>query len=72
MVFNFVTRRDAHICVANSGVADWEWSGSASAEGFADYLWEHYDRIDTESEDFDAALRGYLIQVGEDPRDYDL
>ena len=72
MHFTFTTRRDAHTAVHNSGVADWEWGGNASAEGFADWLWRNRDGIDTGSDEFDAALREYLVSVGENPDDYSL
>ena len=70
MITEFVTRADARTFVHNSGVADWEWDGSASADGFADWLWNNRDAID--HEDYDAELAEYLRSVGENPDFYGL
>jgi hypothetical protein len=70
----FTTRTDAHTLVSNSGVANWEWGDVASADGFADWLWEN-DRdsdpdspVNDEGENWmNDCLRAYLLSVGEDP-----
>lgn len=64
----FTTIDDAHGFVQNSGVLDWRWAGKASADGFAGYLWRHYNQIDADA--YDAELRAYLESVGENPSDY--
>jgi hypothetical protein len=64
------SRIDAQTFVYNSGVAEWEWGGNASAEGFA--LWLRANRDSVDRDDYDNELREYLISVGEDPADYSL
>ncbi len=68
MQIKFTSRRDAHTFVQNSGVENWEWSGNASAEGFADWLYANRDSADTA--DCQAELSEYLDSVGENPGDY--
>lgn len=70
MQIKFTTRQDAVTFVQNAGVTDWEWSGSASAEGFTDWLYTHRDAADTD--DCTAELREYLASAGSDPADYGL
>lgn len=61
---------DAKTFVDNSGVTDWEWTGSASADGFA--KWLRANRVEVNDENYDAELREYLVSVGEKPADYSL
>lgn len=68
MNLNSIT--DARTFVSNSGVADWEWGGSASADGFAVWLRANRDTVD--AADYDDELRAYLRSVGEDPAAYSL
>lgn len=64
----FTTINDARTFVENSGVYEWVWSGTASAEGFARYLWENVDTVDVN--DYDYHIAKYLLSVDEDPSDY--
>lgn len=72
----FTTSADARAYVANCGIENWQWSGSASAEGFADWLYRHRDGIrDTDdggnpTGEFSTAMREYLESVGEAPAQY--
>ena len=68
MQIKFTSRRDADTFVQNAGLTDWQWGGSASAEGFADWLYTHRDSADTA--DCQAELAEYLESVGENPDDY--
>ena len=65
-----ITVTDALDFVANSGVAEWEFGGRASAEGFAKWLFDN--RSEVNPYDYGAELRQYLLSVGEDPSDYGL
>lgn len=67
---NLDSLSDAKTFVSNSGVADWEWTGSASANGFA--TWLRANRSTVDSEEYDAELREYLTSVGENPANYSL
>ncbi len=62
------TSHDAETFVANSGVIDWEWSGKASANGFAEWVYLNCRKIDRNN--YDTELRAYLTSVGENPSDY--
>ena len=68
MRIKFTSRRDADTFVQNAGLADWQWGDSASAKGFADWLYTHRDSADTD--DCQADLAEYLESVGENPDDY--
>ena len=68
MQIKFTTRADAQTFVQNAGITDWAWSGNASADGFADWIYRNRDAADTDS--FAAELREYLESVGENPGDY--
>ena len=68
MQIKFTSRRDADTFVQNAGITDWAWSGNASADGFADWIYRNRDAADTD--EFDAELREYLESVGENPGDY--
>ena len=68
MQIKFTSRRDADTFVQNAGITDWSWSGNASADGFADWIYRNRDAADTDS--FAAELREYLESVGENPGDY--
>ena len=68
MQIKFTTRADAQTFVQNAGITDWAWSGNASADGFADWIYRNRDAAD--KDDFDAELREYLESVGENPGDY--
>ena len=68
MKIKFTTRRDAHTFVQNAGLTDWQWGGSASTEGFANWLYANRDSADTT--DCRAELAEYLESVGENPGDY--
>lgn len=64
------TNTDAQTFVSNSGIAEWEWGGNASSEGFAEWLYQNKSEINESS--YDEELRDYLTSVGEDPKDYDV
>lgn len=68
MNINSIT--DARTFVNNSGVSDWEFGGTASADRFAEWLYRNRD--DVSREDYDADLREYLISENENPQDYGL
>lgn len=61
---------DAKNFVNSSTVAAWPWGGSASADGFAEYLLANHGQVD--KEDFSAELKAYLTSAGEDPGEYGL
>lgn len=63
----FTIRQDAHTFVQNAGYECWDWNDGASAEGFADWLYENRDGA---SEDCRDELREYLESVGDNPEDY--
>jgi len=68
------TLDDARTYVGNTGPGMWDedaWGGTASAAGWAEWIFRHRDHLDGE-EDFRCALREYLQSEGEDPADYDL
>lgn len=66
------TITDAQNFVANSGVNDWEWGGTASADRFAEFLFRTHDEIsnDESPQQLQAALAAYLRSEGENPADY--
>lgn len=66
-VMNMNSRTDAQTFVDNSGV-NWEWSGNASSNGFAEWLYQNRDNVDRD--DYEAELAEYLTSVGENPSDY--
>ena len=49
MQIKFTTRRDANTFVQNAGITDWAWSGNASADGFADWIYRNRDAADTDN-----------------------
>ena len=59
---------DAEIFVANSGVAEWEWGGNASAEGFAEWIFRNRSAVNPNA--YDGEIIEYLLSVGENPSDY--
>lgn len=72
---SFLSEQDARTYVDNSGVADWEWSGMASAERFAAWLYQNRDGMGNDDpriarEEFDRALTEYLLSEGENPDEY--
>jgi hypothetical protein len=69
-IISIGTIDDAKTFVSNSGVADWEWGGNASADGFAEWIYRNCSEIDTD--DYDTELGDYLWSVGEDVSGYNL
>ncbi len=61
---------DAETFVEDSGVYEWEWSGRASLNGFAEWVHLNCDHIDDDN--YHGELIEYLKSVGENPADYDL
>lgn len=62
----YTTKSDVR--TASSAVQDWDWGGNASFDGFVAWLWNN----SPEYEYSDAALRAYLLSVGENPEDYNV
>jgi hypothetical protein len=69
-MIQILTIQDAAFFTNNSGVANWEWYGDASLDGFTDWIYQNCTWIDPE--DYDDALSEYLESVGEAPADYGL
>lgn len=67
---NIQSIADAKTFVDNSGGSEWEWGGSASLEGFTEWVYRNTSKID--SDNYDAELKKYLISAGEAPEDYSL
>ena len=76
----FTTVTDANTFVGNSGVDSWDWGDTASADGFASWLWQNDRDSDPSSpvhglgsDDYDeqeaalnSCLRAYLNECGAD------
>lgn len=69
-LMGITTIEDAYTFVTNSGIADWEFGGNASLEGFAEFLYANYNTIDRNN--YSEELSNYLLSVGENPVDYGL
>lgn len=70
MYIKFITKQDAYYFLENSGVAEWEWSGKSSGDGFAEWMWLNRDGADLD--DYDRDLTLYLQYSGENPEEYGL
>ena len=72
----FTTLSDARAQL--NGTENWTWCGGSSHDGFIKFAYANQDqfRVTLPSDDIgfngDAALRAYLISVGEQPSDYSL
>ena len=62
------TLQDALDFVSNSGVAEWQWGGKASLEGFAYWIFRNRSSIDSLS--YERLIEEYLMSEGEDPWEY--
>lgn len=62
------TLTDAQVFVDNSGVAEWDFGGNSSVEGFAEWLFRNRAVVD--ADDYDSDVAEYLGSVGENPKDY--
>lgn len=59
---------DAEIFLKETGIKRLKWTGQASAEGFAEWVSQNCNEINTVV--FDHELTGYLTSIGEDPARY--